>query len=108
MTKLIGSLRTGTIVASLVGGCIVGLLGLFPQPDVDVRWDIPALRSGTYTPQAGMEAGTELVLIFVGSSNCGWSNVAELPELFSKIRGHVLLAAKERSTGFATLGVARD
>ena len=58
--KKLGSLRARTVVASLACGCMVGLLGLFPQPDIDVRWDIPALRPGTYTPPAGMEAGTVL------------------------------------------------
>lgn len=52
--------------------------------------------------------GDEIVLVFIGSSTCGWSKLPELPAAFSKIRAAVQEATTQDGKTFVAVGVAPD
>ncbi len=86
----------------------LSVLGLMPVPDVRVRWTVPVIEAGRYAPAAAQEAGEEIVLVYVGSSKCAWSNAPELPGIVRALKRDLLARARAEGRGFAAAGVARD
>ena len=68
----------------------------------------PLLRAGDYAPDSTSEEGEEMLLVFVGSSTCAWSNVPKLPPLVRDVKTE--LQARTRAAGrrFVAVGIARD
>ena len=95
-------------VLALALGFALGLVGYVPTPDIDLRWSIPAAEPNTYMPAAKTNAGEELVLIYIGSSSCHWSNVSQLPALIRKLKLDLQVRAEAQGQSFSTMGVARD
>lgn len=81
-------------------------LGLLPIPRVE--WTIPIVDAGQYIPSGSVEDGTEVVLVYVGASTCGWSNVPELPGLIRDIKLNLLERTRAEGKSFSVLGIARD
>lgn len=79
-----------------------------PIPDVTVRWSVPVLKAGEYIPTGSVDAGEEIVLVYIGSSTCGWSNVPELPDVVRSLKVKMQARAQTEGMGFAAVGVARD
>lgn len=105
--------RAGRLVllALVVGGVLgFGLdsFGLLPVADVDVRWSVPALGASDYAPDASSSSGEETVLIYIGSSTCGWSNVPEFPSQIRRLKARMQAHARSDGKRFATLGIAVD
>ncbi len=94
--------------AALILGVTLGVAGAIPVPSVDIRWNLPALRSMDYMPEARRDSGTELLFVVIGSSGCRWSNTPEFIELVRNARDAVRNEAKSRGIGFATLGLSQD
>lgn len=84
---------------------VAGWFGGIPLPRVDVEWDH---RSGRTEPIAAMETGEELALVYIGSSNCYWSNVEGLPFLVRDARSQLRPRARAARYHFAAVGIARD
>ena len=105
--------RAARLVALAVGlGFVVGLVlghaGLVPVPEVSVTWSIPALMPDGYLPNASTKEGDQLVLVYIGSSTCGWSNRPELSPMIRNLKSELSERAGAAGLGFAAVGVARD
>ena len=100
-----GLLALGVGVALGFG---LGSLGLLPVVDVDIRWTVPALSVSEYVPEALSTEGEETVLVYVGSSTCGWSNTPELPSLIKGLKAELQSRAHREDWRFATIGIAKD
>ncbi len=99
------------LVALLTGGLLgftLGSFGLLPVPEIRIRWTVPIFRAAEYLPSATLEAGEEVLLIYVGSSSCGWSNVPELPEIVQDLKTGLQQRVREAGKRFAAVGIAGD
>ncbi len=61
-----------------------------------------------YIPRYRRENGPQLVMAYVGSSTCGWSNTPGLPHAVESIKLQLAKYAKERGWSFKAVGVALD
>lgn len=98
------------ILPAVVGiGLGFGLttFGVMPIPDVHVRWRVPLMEAGRYQPVATVP-GEEIVLVYVGSSKCAWSNAEELPRIVDGLKQELLARARRAEKGFTAIGVAQD
>ena len=86
----------------------LGSLGLLPVADVDIRWTVPALSVDEYNPEALATEGAEALLVYVGSSTCGWSNTPELPRLVGDLKRELRSRARREGWRFAAVGIAKD
>lgn len=94
----------------LGGGLGLGMssLGLLPIPSVDVRWNVPLLSDGHYVPSGTLGPSEQIVLVYVGSSTCAWSNLPELPGLVRAMKTEFQSRARRQGKAFGALGIARD
>lgn len=98
-------------LAALVGvaaGFLLALAGRFPLPEISVRWPTPALAPEGYRPGANRAPGEQLVLVYIGSSRCRWSNGPELPNVVVSLKTTLQDQAQAAGMGFAAVGIARD
>ena len=102
------NLTTLSLIAGVAVGFVLGLLGFIPIPEVAVDWRLPARAAGEYAPALSVNAGQEVALVFVGSSNCGWSNVPELPNMVKGLKLELKKRAENLGMSFAAVGIARD
>ena len=89
-------------------GFLVGILGLLPQPELDVRWERPGRGRDSYIPNARSDSGDELVFVVIGSSSCAWSNLPVTANLVREARDSVVARAERSALRVATVGVAKD
>lgn len=104
-------LLTAALVMLGLGGSLgfgLSSLGLLPIPDVTVGWTVPLPSSGDYVPSGSARPGEEIVLVYVGSSTCPWSNLPELPGLVRAMKSDFDSRVLKRGKSFVTLGIARD
>ena len=73
-------------------------------PAVDIRWPAQELQ----LPPDTVQDGTEIVLVYIGSSTCVWCQAKELPEWMSQIRTAVAAQADLAGHAFAAVGVSID
>ena len=106
--------KTRTWIAGMVfavgsvAGVALATLGLIPTVDIELA--VPAREAREYRPGsvAATSAEDEIVLVYLGSSSCGWSN---LPEVSRAVRdAKILVAGHARDSGmrFSALGIALD
>lgn len=69
---------TAAIIA--IGAFLLGSLnGWVPRvPSIEVTWPIESPASG-YTPSYTDKLAPEIVMVYIGSSTCGYCNVSEFP-----------------------------
>ena len=91
-----------------VFGFIAATLGLMPIPRFDVSWSIPVRDAEDYVPSATLEEGEEIVLVYVGSSSCGWFQCPRDAGYIRDLKTHVRTQARASGRGFAAVGIARD
>ena len=102
------------VVSLVLGGAVSFTLayrGVLPIPTIDFIWSGNRVgESGGYRPQDGVTTGKkqEIVLVYIGSSTCGWSNVPELPGVVEEIKRGVYSWAKKEELDFVAIGIARD
>ncbi len=82
--------------------------GLIPLPEIDVEWSIPATVATSYRPDGTLASGGEIALIYVGSSQCVWSNTPELVTLVGNLKLELQARARAEQRGFVAVGIARD
>ena len=99
-------------IVALAVGSVLGFsldsIGLLPVPDIDVQWVVPAMAASDYAPGAPLAPGDETVLVYVGSSTCGWSNVPELSSMLRSLKSRMHERAIAKGRRFAAIGIARD
>ena len=106
--KIRGRLIVWIAIIGLVAGFGLSVTGVMPVANVQVEWYIPALKDPKYVPESSQEAGGEIILVYVGSSRCGWSNTPELPDLVDRAKRNVARQAAEMGMRFAAVGISRD
>jgi len=90
-------------LAALVGSTL-GVSHVVPVPSISVTWEGPTSASASYT----IDSIPDLLLIYVGASNCRWSNMPELRAAVRSAVTQVSQEAKRMGLAFAAVGVARD
>lgn len=61
-----------------------------------------------YIPSFQVEPGPQLVMVYVGSSTCPWSNAAGLPDAIERIKGSLADRAALDGMSFKAVGLAID
>jgi hypothetical protein len=67
-----------------------------------------AAEEPLYMPLYRYEAGRQLLMVYVGSSACGWSNLPELPTAVESIKMSLAETARDRELSFKVVGLALD
>ena len=97
MTRKTRTWIAGTVfTVGSVAGMALATAGLMPTLDIELA--VPAREALEYRPGsvAANGAEDEIVLVYLGSSSCGWSN---LPEVSRAVRdAKVLVAASTTMT----------
>jgi len=68
----------------------------------------PETLEGRYQPVYRQDEGTQLVLLFVGSSSCPWSNDPVLPQAIETLKLRLAEFSHAHGFGFRAIGVAKD
>lgn len=66
------------------------------------------IEAREYSRSASLQPGRELVLVYIGGSTCGWSNVPELPKIVKSLKRHFQSLAIDNGMQFSAVGIARD
>ncbi|MBW3630223.1 MAG: hypothetical protein KY464_13105 [Gemmatimonadetes bacterium] len=100
------AIRRGALLAA--GALVfVGALAIGRRPPASAATPEPQ-RGGPYRPAAVTREGTELVLVYIGSSGCVPSNHEDLPGALEQLKVRLRDRADGGRRGFATVGIARD
>lgn len=101
-------LARASVLLGVGTGFALALSGRFPLPEIKVQWDKPPAEADGYRPKPNRTPGEELVLVYIGSSNCSWSNGPELPGIVGELKTTLRDRAQDSGRAFAAVGVARD
>jgi hypothetical protein len=93
-------------VAGILVGFGLGSKGLLP--DVDITVSLPITEAGLYQPSGRLPDDEEFALVYLGSSNCMWSNRDELPAMIERLKLSFQAQATALGIGFTAIGVASD
>ena len=99
----------GTLFAvGSAAGVALATAGLMPA--VDIELTVPAREAREYRPGSVRASGTgrEILLVYLGSSSCGWSNLPEVARAVRDAKNLVAEQARNAGTGFSALGIALD
>lgn len=94
--------------AGVVGAFLFGLSGAFLLPNVTITWPDSSVMDGYRPDYVRLGGGTELVLVYLGSSACGFSNDPTLPALVSRAKTVLKQRAQVQEWAFTAVGVAID
>lgn len=86
---------------------------MFRQLAVSLLFVLPVAASAqTYTPiyeqESGIEAGTELVMVYIGASHCGPCVQPEYKAALEQAKALLAEQAEAAGKGFAVIGVSLD
>ena len=98
----------GSLVVGLISGFVLTVSGNSWMPRYSVPWDMLRRETDGYRANANEAPGDELVLVYIGSSGCSWSNVPGLPAVVDGLKTTIQNRARRTGNAFATLGIARD
>lgn len=88
---------------------VAGVADIIPLPSIDVRWpNRSSVATDQYVPVNEIKRGRELVMVYIGSSTCGYANLAEIPELIERIKLLLQKKAYENGMLFSTMGISID
>lgn len=73
-------------------------------PVVEIRWPTRIAQ----LPPDTLQEGTELALVYIGSSTCVWCQSEELPGYIDNIRMSLAERASQLRSGFVAIGVSVD
>lgn len=100
---------SGTVtIAAVACGLGLGVVGLFPIPDIDFRLRVPFFDRREPVPVARNDPGGELVVVVIGASTCVWSNSDAFEKVVRKAKETIQAYARQRQLGFATMGISVD
>ena len=87
---------------------MIGLSGKFQFiPEVQFHWSEQRSEVG-YVPSYGNIPEKELVMVFIASSTCPFSNHSQLPELIEDTKLNLQRKALDLGLSFSTIGVSID
>lgn len=93
------------LALSLVSG-VAAYGGKLPRIQSSFGWPEPS--GDFYRPAQPAAPGTQLLLVFIGSSTCKYSSAADLAEMVEGAKMKVAAEAKQRGVGYKVIGVAID
>ncbi len=97
------------VVALGVGiGAVSTILFRGSSAEGPASWPSNGASSDEYRPGTAVVEGEELVLAYVGSSRCSWSNLPELERAVRDLKRILSRRADSLGLAFAAVGVARD
>lgn len=99
---------TAGVALTVLAGFAVGASGFLPRPEFNVRWRVAALDETDYRPGASVGTGRELVLVFLGSSRCPWTNRPDVVGAVRDAKSNLAKVLADTGIGFATEGVTND
>lgn len=86
---------------------VVGLTGLLPVPQI--AWSIgDATAPNQYLPSFSAPQENEIMLVYIGSSTCGFANDPALPEVIEHAKMALQQHASDAGFSFAAIGVSND
>jgi hypothetical protein len=62
----------------------------------------------TYVPSTRYVKGHEIVMVYIGSSTCGFANSPEMPEVIERIKLALQMKSLARESAFSAIGVSID
>lgn len=111
-TSLSGPKKIGLVWLPVILGLVIGVglrtEGLIPHPEIDIQWRLPAIEADSYRPSGALASGDEVALVYIGSSDCVWSNTPELVSLIQALKLDLQARAMEEPWRFVSVGIARD
>lgn len=93
-------------LAVFAAGFYATSAGLVGAPEISIKWENP--NKFSYQPSYRTEGGAELILIYIGSSGCVYSNKPALPDKVDQLKSLVQSKATENGRGFAAIGISKD
>lgn len=92
---------------AVVFGTGVALAGAV---QIDVRFRAAGVRpdGGSYVPTYRAVSGPQIVMAYIGSSQCAWSSDPTLPASVERIKVRLAQVADDRGLSFKAIGVAID
>lgn len=96
------------IILGVAIGAWLRTEGLLPHPEIDIRWRIPSIEADSYRLGGALDSSGEIALVYIGSSDCVWSNTPELVSLVRAMKRDLQARAMEEPWRFVAVGIARD
>jgi hypothetical protein len=105
MLRCLPAAHRGGLILGVAGGLTaVMLVGTVLVPNVEIVWKGSSYHG--YMPSAESDSDGEIVLVFIGSPTCPWSNIPGLSEVIEEIKMKARDNAAERGLGFSVIGVS--
>ncbi len=103
-------LRRGLTVAV---GTLLFLVGVWLSVRYDVALSVEptpgaTADDGRYLPAYRRVAGPQILMVYVGNSQCVWSEDASLPDAVERIKVRLAEQAEKQGMSFKAVGVALD
>ena len=95
----------GSWLAALVAGVVTFA---FASGTLSIHFESGTLFPAGYTGRPRLASGRQLVMVYVGASTCGASNMSHLPALIARAKEHLARTAAAQHLQFVTVGVAVD
>ncbi len=93
----------------LLGAFVLGRIRALSVLPIEVRFaDRTRTIAGGYVPSYDLVRGSEIVMVYVGSSTCGFANGPEMPELIERTKLSLQQKAVARGSVFSVVGVSID
>lgn len=104
--------KIGLVWLPVILGLVIGVglrtEGLIPHPEIDIQWRLPAIEADSYRVGGTLDSGDEIALVYIGSSDCVWSNTPELVNLIQALKRDLQARAIKEPWEFVAVGIARD
>ena len=106
----VARLRTWNLAAAalvVTVAAIVGLTGLLPVPRI-IWSDEGASAPDQYLPSFSTPHEHDVLLVYIGSSTCGFANNPELPDVIERAKVALQQDAADAGFSFSAIGVSID
>jgi len=113
MTRVLLAIFQGVPTLRLVGILSLFGIGWGAAAQFDLKVELhgggdAAAGERTYQPAYDREAGQQLVMVYVGSGSCAWSNRDSLPAAVESLKLRLADYAQSQELSFKVIGVAID
>lgn len=91
----------------LIVAVVVGLTDLFPTPKIIWSTEETSVPN-QYRPSFTIPQENDILLVYIGSSTCGFANNPELPEIIERAKIATQQHAVDTGFSFSAIGVSID